>query len=528
MTVALSVRGLTKRYGDVTVLDDVSIDFQAGHLHALLGANGAGKSTLCKIISGLISASAGQMTLSGDDYCPGNKQDAEARGVQIVQQELNLIETLSVAENLRLASLPNRWGMLRMSELHRSARQILDQFGLPDVDSHAIVGELGVGRQQMIEIAAALARDARVLILDEPTAALSGSESEELFTHLKKMREQGVAILYISHRLEEVQQLSDEVSVLRDGRFVTTEPISRVDRDKMVAWMSADEDTSQSTQPSVPDFVSHRTDQVGLTVHRITCGMVKDVSFSVRRGERLGIAGLVGSGRTELLRAIFGADVATSGNVSIGEGDRVRFTHPSQAVQAGLAMVTEDRKQNGLLLSQSIRANTSLAALATEFSGKGWIREKAEVDAATSIHQSLETRYQSLDQAVGTLSGGNQQKVAVAKWLTRGAEVYLFDEPSRGIDVAARGKLYELFEKLAQQGKTIVIVSSDLEELFETCDAIAVMSAGKITATFERDDFREDAILEASFAGQKTEQASHLVEAVSSSEVQPTNGEEAP
>ncbi|MFG0266862.1 MAG: sugar ABC transporter ATP-binding protein [Rhodopirellula sp. JB055] len=501
MTVALSVRGLTKRYGDVTVLDDVSIDFQAGHLHALLGANGAGKSTLCKIISGLIPASAGQMSLTGDEYRPGNKQDAEARGVQIVQQELNLIETLSVAENLRLAALPNRWGLLRMSELHRSARQVLDQFGLPDVDSHAIVGELGVGKQQMIEIAAALARDARVLILDEPTAALSGSESEELFTHLKKMREQGVAIIYISHRLEEVQQLSDEVSVLRDGRLVTTEPISRIDRDKMVAWMSAEEDAAQSAQPSTPDFVSHRTDQVGLMVDQITSGMVNDVSFTVRRGERFGIAGLVGSGRTELLRAICGADVATSGNVSRGEGERVRFTHPSQAVQAGFAMVTEDRKQNGLLLSQSIRANTSLAALASKFSRKGWIREKEEVEAARLIHRSLETRHQSLEQSVGTLSGGNQQKVAVAKWLTRGAEVYLFDEPSRGIDVAARGKLYELFEELARQGKTIVIVSSDLEELFETCDAIAVMSAGKMMATFQRKEFSEDAILEASFAG---------------------------
>ncbi|WDQ19192.1 sugar ABC transporter ATP-binding protein [Rhodopirellula sp. P2] len=515
MTVALSVRGLTKRYGTVTVLDDVSIDFQAGNLHALLGANGAGKSTLCKIISGLIPASAGQMSLSGDDHCPGNKQDAEARGVQIVQQELNLIETLSVAENLRLASLPNRWGVLRMGELHRSARTILDQFGLPDVDSHAIVGQLGVGKQQMIEIAAALARDARVLILDEPTAALSGSESEELFTHLKQMRDQGVAIIYISHRLEEVQQLSDQVSVLRDGRLVTTEPISRINREKMVAWMSAEENESKSSRQAGPEFVSHRTDQVGLLVERMTSGMVDDVSFSVRRGERFGVAGLVGSGRTELLRAIFGADVATSGNVSLGDGERLRFTHPSQAVEAGFAMVTEDRKQSGLLLSQSIRANTSLAALASKFSDKGWIREKAEVDAATSIHRSLETRHQSLEQAVGTLSGGNQQKVAVAKWLTRGAEVYLFDEPSRGIDVAARGKLYELFEELAKQGKTIVIVSSDLEELFETCDAIAVLSAGKIMATFERDEFSEDAILEASFAGQESRPTSRLLGAMS-------------
>ncbi|MEP6168002.1 MAG: ATP-binding cassette domain-containing protein, partial [Rhodopirellula bahusiensis] len=329
MTVALSVHGLTKRYGKVTVLDDVSIDFHAGHLHALLGANGAGKSTLCKIISGLTAASGGRMKLGEAAYQPSSKQEAETHGVQIVQQELNLIETLSVAENLQLASLPNRLGVLRMSELHRSAREALDRFGLPDVDTHAIVGNLGVGKQQMIEIAAALARDAGVLILDEPTAALSGSESEELFAHLKRMREQGVAIIYISHRLEEVQQLSDEVSVLRDGRLVTTEPISRINRDKMVAWMSSDESASDPSESSEADFVSHRRDEVGLSVEGISSGMVGDVSFRVRRGERFGIAGLVGSGRTELLRAVFGADMAEAGHVSLAGGAPVRFRHPS-------------------------------------------------------------------------------------------------------------------------------------------------------------------------------------------------------
>lgn len=507
MMAALSVRGLTKSYGKVTVLNDVSIDFYSGHLHALLGANGAGKSTLCKIISGLITASGGQMSLGENDYQPSSKQDAETRGVQIVQQELNLIETLSVAENLRLASLPNRAGILKMSELHCSARQILDRFGLPNVDTRTMVGNLGVGKQQMVEIAAALARDARVLILDEPTAALSGSESEELFSHLARMREQGVAIIYISHRLEEVQQLSDEVSVLRDGRLVTTEPISRINREKMVAWMSSEE-VGVASKQSATAFVSHRRDEIGLSVQGISCGMVHNVSFDVRRGERLGIAGLVGSGRTELLRAIFGADVAGAGYVTLAGGKAVRFTHPCQAVEAGFAMVTEDRKQNGLLLTQSIRANTSLAALATKFSAKGWIREKLEVESAEQVHAFLETRCQSLEQTVGTLSGGNQQKVAVAKWLTRGAEVYLFDEPSRGIDVAARRRLSELLEDLAEQGKTIVIVSSDLEELFDTCDAIAVMSAGRMVATYEREDVTEDAILEASFAGQGSKRAS--------------------
>ncbi|MCC9644641.1 sugar ABC transporter ATP-binding protein [Rhodopirellula sp. JC740] len=503
----LSVEGLTKCYGNVPVLRDVSIEFAAGQIHALLGANGAGKSTLCKIISGLTPASDGCMTLGDTSYQPASKQDAEAHGVQIVHQELNLIETLSVAENLRLTRLPHQWGVLRVAELHRDARTILDRFGLNDVDTKTLVGDLGVGKQQMLEIAAALARDARVLILDEPTAALSGTESEELFRHLRGLRDQGVANIYISHRLEEVQQLSDRISVLRDGRLVTTTPTIEVDREKMVAWMSsgaqeADEKKLGQSNDS-PIFNSHRTEQTGLRVQNLSCGMVRDVSLNVRRGERLGIAGLVGAGRTEFLRAVFGADVAESGTVAIGDSPARRFRHPSEAVSAGFAMVTEDRKQNGLLLSQSILANTSLAALATKYSSRGWIDQTREKQDAMQIHRSLETRSQSLSQTVGTLSGGNQQKVAVAKWLTRGADVFLFDEPSRGIDVAARSKMYELFERLAEEGKTIVIVSSDLEELFETCDAIAVMSSGRLVQTFQRSEFDEEAILQASF-GQRS------------------------
>ncbi|WP_442506289.1 sugar ABC transporter ATP-binding protein [Novipirellula sp. SH528] len=504
MNSLLQVDGLTKRYGNVTVLRDVSLEVRPGEIHALLGANGAGKSTLCKIVSGLVPKSEGEMTLDGQSFAPSNKQDAEAAGVEIVQQELNLIPTLSVAENLLLTRLPRRFGAIDSRELHRRAEQILDRFGLADVASHALVGSLGVGRQQMVEIAAALARRCRLLILDEPTAALSGSESEQLFGHLTRLRDEGVAIIYISHRLDEVARLSDRVTVLRDGALVSTQATATLTTDAMVDLMSGE--TTNSTKRN---HVSHATNESAMRVESVTSGIVHDVSFTVRRGERLGITGLVGSGRTELLRAIFGADVADAGHVylgadSLGSGASPRrFRHPSEAVAAGLAMVTEDRKQDGLLLSQSIRINTTLSSMWRRFSRAGLTREAEENRVAAEMRDSLATRCESIDQFVGTLSGGNQQKVAVAKWLVRDADVFLFDEPTRGIDAGARQRIYQLFETLASQGKAIVIVSSDLEELFETCDRIAVMSAGRMVETFDRNEWTEEKIMQASFRGYK-------------------------
>ncbi|QDV56543.1 sugar ABC transporter ATP-binding protein [Rosistilla oblonga] len=493
----LSVRNLTKRYA-VKVLDDVSIDFHAGEIHALLGANGAGKSTLCRIIAGLTPSSSGTMQVAGQVYAPQEKRAAEAAGVQIVQQELNQIATLSVAENIMIGRLPARFGVVDRGELHRRARIALDRFGLQEIDTHAITGSLGVGRQQMIEIATALDRDCRVLILDEPTAALSAGESETLFTWLNKLRQQGVGIIYISHRLDEVARLSDRITVLRDGKFICTRPTADVDRDAMVDLM-----TGESTKHQAGDeYVSHQTDRIAMRVEGMSRGRwVRDVSFSVHRGERLGIAGLVGAGRTELLRLIFAADRADSGEVYLNdESTPRRFADPSDAVAAGLAMVTEDRKENGLLLSQSIRANTTLASMNRLFSAGGWIRGAAERKMADRMRESMETRCTSIEQTVGTLSGGNQQKVAVAKWLVRDADIFLFDEPTRGIDVAARRRIYRLFETLARDEKSLVIVSSDLEELMETCDRIAVMSAGRMVASFARGDWSPEQIMQAAFA----------------------------
>lgn len=495
----LQTAALTKQYGAVTVLDHVDFRLESGEIHGLLGANGAGKSTLCKIVAGLIPSTAGEMILQGQAFRPINKQDAEQRGVGIVQQELNLIRTLSVAENLLLTRLPNAMGVVRQKSLSQQARAILDRYGLEDIDPTTPVSELGVGRQQMVEIATALARDCELLILDEPTAALSNAESESLFDWLRELRAKGVGIVYISHRLAEVATLTDRVTILRDGKVVATRVTRELTTDQMVDLMSG-----KSNDGAHQDFVSHARDTSAMRIETISSGLVRDVSFEVFQGERFGLAGLVGSGRTELLRAIFGADLASSGSVHLGNQAH-RFRSPAQAVAAGLAMVTEDRKQNGLLLSQPIRANTTLSSLCERFSRGGVIQSQLERTHSQSQCESMETRFNTIEQSVAELSGGNQQKVAVAKWLLRDANVFLFDEPTRGIDVAARRRIYGLFETLAKEGKGIVIASSDLEELFATCDRIAVMSAGRVVTTFRRNEWTEEKVMRAAFSAYQHE-----------------------
>lgn len=497
MNPLFAATAITKRYGSVTVLDEVDFDVRAGEIHALLGANGAGKSTLCKIISGLATPNAGSMTIEGQTFAPQSKQFAEVAGVQIVQQELNLISTLSVAENILLTRMPNIMGITRRRRLATMARHALDRFGLEDVSTDTIVGTLGVGRQQMIEIATALDCECLLLILDEPTAALSSGETQRLFQHLKTLRDQGIGIIYISHRLDEVAALSDRVTILRDGKRVCTRETASLTTEQMVDLMSGETANAECR------FQSFARDEPAMKVENVTGGMVQKVSFKLRRGERLGIAGLVGSGRTELLRLLFGADLADSGTIQIGEQQTSCFRHPSEAVAAGIAMVTEDRKQNGLLLRQTVRANTSLCSLWKRFAKHGLLRKRQERELVAEMVTRLETKCNDIEQSVETLSGGNQQKVAVSKWLIHDADVFFFDEPTRGIDVSARRRIYRLFDSLAEAGKGIVIVSSDLEELLETCDRIGVMSAGQWMSDFEREHWSSEQIMQAAFAGFK-------------------------
>jgi ribose transport system ATP-binding protein len=490
----LVVDNIGKTYA-VPVLSDIALTIRASEVHALLGANGAGKSTLSRIIAGLVTPTAGAMRLAGQPYAPIDKQAAEHAGVQIVQQELNLIPTLSVAENLLLTRLPRRFGLIDRARLHTAARAILDANGLAALPADLPVSALGVGQQQLIEIAGALARDCRVLILDEPTAALSVAEADDLLRRLAVLRERGVAIIYISHRLDEVARLADRLTVLRDGRLVHTGPAKELTTDGMVALMSGDERGEQ--QRAAGAFTSHATAQVVLEASGFRAPpRLVDGGFRVCVGERLGIAGLVGSGRSELLRAVFGAERAAAGTLAL-DGAPVRFATPAEAVSRGVALITEERKKDGALLPLPIAWNTSLGALPARC---GFIKRTQERALAERYRQVLDTRCTSTDQAIGALSGGNQQKVIVARWLARDARVYLFDEPTRGIDVAARRRIHQVFAELAERGKALVIVSSDLDELFETCDAIVVMSAGRVAGRFERATWSRDAIMRAAFS----------------------------
>jgi len=478
------------------VLGGVALRFSPGQVLALTGENGAGKSTLSKIICGLEPATTGSMLLDGKPYQPATRGGAEALGIRMVMQELNLIPTLSIAENLYLKNLPQRFGWIDRGRLERDAREQMEKVGLGGLDPWTLVGELGIGHQQMIEIARNLIGSCRLLVLDEPTAMLTHREVELLFLQIERLKAEGVAIIYISHRLEELKRVADRIAVLRDGQLVCDDAIADYSAADLVSLMvgrSADDAVDLSGRTIGAPLLRVRGLARGNVVH--------PTSFDVRSGEILGIAGLIGSGRTELLRLIFGADRADAGQVFLGDSEIPAAPgSPQAAVKAGIAMITEDRKGQGLLLRQSIAVNTTLASLDT-VSSAGWLNEAAEAVVADDYINQLGVRSRNSAQTVAELSGGNQQKVVIARWLYRDCPVMLFDEPTRGIDIGAKFDIYQVLAEQARQGKGLVIVSSDLRELMLICDRIAVMSAGKIVETFERGAWSQDALLSAAFSG---------------------------
>ncbi|HBO8844088.1 TPA: sugar ABC transporter ATP-binding protein [Pseudomonas aeruginosa] len=497
----LSIRGVGKTYAQ-PVLAEIDLQLFGGEVLALTGENGAGKSTLSKIVGGLERPGAGSLELLGRPYAPGSRREAEALGVRMVMQELNLLPTLSVAENLFLHDLPRRAGWIDRRRLRAAAREAMAQVGLEAIDPDTLVGDLGIGHQQMVEIARNLIGDCRLLILDEPTAMLTAREVDMLFEQVERLRERGVAIVYISHRLEELARISQRIAVLRDGRLVCVEPIERYDADQLVTLMVGRELGERF------DLGPRQTGAPLLRVERLSRrGKVHEVSFEVRAGEIFGISGLIGSGRTELLRLIYGADRADGGQVLLGDPpQRLSLRSPADSVRQGVALITEDRKGEGLLLDQSISANLALGNLPA-LARHGVIDRRREEALARRQVEALRVRCADTAQAVGELSGGNQQKVVIGRWLERDCQVLLFDEPTRGIDVGAKFDIYALLAELTRRGKALVVVSSDLRELMLICDRIGVLSAGRMVDIFERDAWTQDALLAAAFAGYKKRDA---------------------
>lgn len=491
----LRVSGLQKSYS-VPVLSDFSFELEAGEVHALVGSNGAGKSTFARILSGLTAADAGRIELGAQPHAPRSKREAEQAGIVMVMQELNVIGTLTVAENIFLGHLPRRAGFVRFGQLRKMAREALARVGLEELDPATPARQLGVGQQQLVEIAGALAQNCRVLILDEPTAALTDPEIDRLFANIRRLQAQGVGIIYVSHRMDEIRRIANRVTVLRDGRRVATHAAAEVTPADLVREMVGHD------LPERKETSGRTTGEVALRVRDLSAGdRVRQVSFEARRGEILGLAGLIGSGRTETLRAIFGADRKDSGQIFLGSAERpVSIREPSDAVRAGIGMVPEDRKLDGLLLGQSIRVNTTLATLAKHVRRGGWLDFGAETRTADSLGSRLAVRCASSEQAVLELSGGNQQKVVIARWLARNCSVLLFDEPTRGIDVAAKDTIYQLLRDLAGEGKALVMVSSELTELMALCDRILVMSAGSIAAEFLPGQWSQEKITHAAFS----------------------------
>ena len=492
--VLLQGRGIGKTYA-TPVLAGVDFELHAGEVLALTGENGAGKSTLSKIVAGLVQPTDGTLTLAGAPYAPASRQDAERLGVRMVMQELSLVPTLSVAENLLLGRLPHRFGFIRGDALNEAAAAQMAMIGLQDIDPRLPVSALGVGYQQMVEIARSLVGECRLLILDEPTATLTAREIKHLFEQIARLKARGVAIVYISHRLDELQQVADRVMVLRDGRHIDTRAMRELTQADIVRSM-----VGRDVHEGLDRDVRPRGRRA-LAVRGLARGsVVRDVSFDLHAGEVLGLAGLVGSGRTELLRLIAGADRKDAGDVLLGESAApARIASPVQAVRAGIGFVTEDRKSQGLLLPQAIRVNATLANLGA-VSRAGWLQRDVERRDVERLRDLLRVRSDSIEQPVDQLSGGNQQKVVFARWLHRDCDVLLLDEPTRGVDIGARADIYAQMDKLAAAGKALLMVSSDLRELMSVCDRIGVMSAGRLVRIFERGEWTEQLLLEAAFS----------------------------
>jgi ABC-type sugar transport system ATPase subunit len=473
----LEIKGLTKSYPGVRALSDVSLTLACGEVLALLGENGAGKSTLIKTLGGVHQSDSGSFIVDGDRVMIANPRDARRLGISVIYQEFTLIPTLKVRENIFLGHERQWLKPISQKTERKRAMALLKRIG-SEIDPDKLCGELSVADQQIVEIAKALALNTQIMVMDEPSAALSPREAEGLFAIVEELRSQGIGIIYITHRLNEVEQLADRIMILRDGEHITTQPAVDLSRDQIIENM-----VGRSLEEEYPP----RRSVVGkprLQVDRLTRGTdVKNVTFTVHRGEVLGIAGLVGAGRTEVARMLFAADTPDTGTITL-DGVVLNLNSPRQAIAAGICLLTEDRKSQGLILTQSTQHNFGLPNLA-DFSSKGMLVHRREQNRFQHYCDALNIRISDAQQRAETLSGGNQQKVVLAKWLQSNAEVIIFDEPTRGIDVGARYEIYQLLNELSEQGKAIIMISSDLPEVLAMSDRIVVMREGQLMGVLD-------------------------------------------
>ncbi len=488
----IRMSGINKEFPGVRALKQARFELNQGEVHALVGENGAGKSTLMKVLTGVYRKDAGQIFLKNREVDIPDVRTSQSMGIVMIHQELNLMNHLTVAQNIFIGreergKVPF---LLNDSMLNKKAREIMDRLNM-DIDPTLRVSSLSVAKQQMIEIAKALSYNSEIIIMDEPTASLTDTEIMDLFSVIRILRDEGKGIVYISHRLDELKQISDRITVMRDGETIDTLPTAGAAIGEIIRLMVGRELFVEKTGSTLPKDAPVLLEARGIRRGR----MVNNVSFKVRRGEILGFAGLVGAGRTETARAVYGADRITEGEILVN-GRPVRIQEPSDAVKHGIAYLSEDRKQFGLMLGLDVQANIAMASMKDFLRGKAFIRFGKVRRNAEELTRNLDIRTPSVSQLARFLSGGNQQKVVLAKWLTRNCDILIFDEPTRGIDVGAKSEIYRLLRELAVQGKAILLISSELPEIIRLCDRVMVMCEGRVTGEVEGDGINQQRIME--------------------------------
>jgi ribose transport system ATP-binding protein len=488
----LSLKNITKKYPGVTALNQVSVDFKLGEVHGLVGENGAGKSTLIKIISGAIEPNEGTVVFQGKEFDKMVPMESKKMGIEVVYQEFTLARPLSVAENIFLGEPKKKNGLVDKKATETAAKEILSGLGV-EIDPSTKVRDLTVSCQQIVEIAKAVSHKAKVYVMDEPTAALTEKEVEILFNLIKRLANEGALVIYISHRIEEIFRLCDRITVMRDGNKIKTMNVEDTNRAELISLM-----VGRTLKETYPNRESKPGDVV-LRVDNLSGNDVRNISFSVRKGEILGFGGLVGSGRTETAELIFGDCKKDSGSISVN-GVNCSIKSPRDAIRNGIGLIPEDRKQKGVVLSKGVDWNITLAIL-DKISKMEIIQSAIEKRIAERFSKSLDIRTPSLKQKVKLLSGGNQQKTALAKWLATDSQVLIFDEPTRGIDVGAKQEIYKLMNALASNGKAIILISSEMEELLGMSDRLVVFYEGEIKGALERQEFSQDKVLELASGG---------------------------